>query len=98
MPRKKHHQTLVAPEKHSVSIDTAQRAFTVPQVAAYSGLTHWQVRMAIWQGKLSAKKVGKSLIILRDDADRFLEGLPTVSANSSAWLARRNRVGVMVRS
>jgi hypothetical protein len=54
--------------------------------------------MAIWQGKLPAKKVGKSLIILRDDADKFLESLPTVGVNHSDWLIRRNRVGVMVRS
>jgi len=88
----------VAPAKKLVSLDPSQRAFTIPQVSAYAGLTHWQVRMAIWQGKLAAKKVGKSLIVLRDEADKFLESLPTVSANNSDWLARRNRVGVMVRS
>lgn len=92
MPRKK-----VALPKKTVSLDPSQRAFTIPQVSAYTSLTHWQVRMAIWQGKLPAKKVGKSLLILRDDADTFLESLPTVSVNNSDWLARRDRVSVAVR-
>ncbi len=79
--------------KKVVSIDPAQKSFSVPQCAVYLGLSHWQVRMAIWQGKLSARKVGKSLVILRDDADKFLEGLPPVDANTSAWLANRQKAG-----
>jgi hypothetical protein len=75
--------------KKVVSIDPSQKSFSVPQCALYTGLTHWQVRMAVWQGKLPARRVGKSLVILRSDADAFVEGLPTVSANNSAWLARR---------
>jgi len=72
-----------------ISIDPSQKSFSVPQCAIYTGLSHWQVRMAIWQGKLSARRVGKSLVILRSDADAFLDGLPTVSVNNSAWLSRR---------
>lgn len=75
--------------RKSVSIDPTQKSFSVPQCAIYTGLSHWQVRMAVWQGRLSARRVGKTLVILRNDADKFLENLPTVSANNSAWLARR---------
>jgi len=77
--------------KKPVSIDPAQKGLSVPQCALYLGLSHWQVRMAIWQGKLSARKVGKSLLVLKSDADKFLENLPTVSANNSEWLARRQK-------
>jgi excisionase family DNA binding protein len=83
----KTHPQLTA--KKIVSIDPSQKSFSVPQCACYLGLSHWQVRMAIWQGRLSARRVGKSLLILRSDADKFLDNLPTVSANNSAWLARR---------
>lgn len=76
--------------KKIVSIDPTQKGLSVPQCALYTGLSHWQVRMAIWQGKLSARRVGKSLLILRSDADAFLENLPTVNANNSSWLARRS--------
>jgi hypothetical protein len=75
--------------KKIISIDPSQKSFSVPQCALYTGLSHWQVRMAIWQAKLPARRVGKSLVILRSDADTFLEGLPIVSANNSAWLSRR---------
>jgi hypothetical protein len=78
-----------SPAKKIVSIDPTQKGLSVPQCALYTGLSHWQVRMAIWQGRLSARRVGKSLVILRSDADAFLENLPTVSANNSAWLAQR---------
>lgn len=67
--------------KKSISIDPTQKGLSVPQCALYAGLSHWQVRMAIWQGRLSAKRVGKSLVILRSDADKFRENLPTVNAN-----------------
>jgi len=75
--------------KKTVTLDPTQKALSVPQCALYTGLSHWQVRMAIWQGRLSARRVGKTLVILRSDADAFLENLPTVSANNSAWIARR---------
>jgi hypothetical protein len=48
--------------------------------------------MAIWQGRLAAKRVGKSLIVLRQDVDGFLEALPTVSANDAEWLRNRQAV------
>jgi excisionase family DNA binding protein len=79
--------------KKTVSIDPTQAGLSVPQCAVYAGLSHWQVRMAIWQGKLPARRVGKSLLILRSDADTFLENLPTVSANNSPWLANRQKEG-----
>jgi hypothetical protein len=73
----------------AVSIDPTQKALNVAQCAVYTGMSHWQVRMAIWQGRLSARRVGKSLVILRSDADKFLENLPLVDASTSAWLVRR---------
>lgn len=75
--------------KKPIVLDPAQQAFTVPQCAVYLGLSSWQVRMAVWQGKLAAKKVGKSLVIARSDADKFLSDLPAVSPNPADWLKRR---------
>ena len=76
----------------SVVLDPSQAAFGIKQLAAYTGLSAWQCRMAIWQGRLVAKKVGKSLVVLRADADAFLSQLPAVSTNKSDWLARRQAV------
>ena len=49
--------------------------------------------MAIWQGKLPARRVGKSLVILRRDADEFLTSLPAVQPLKSEWLADRQAKG-----
>ena len=54
--------------------------------------------MAVWEGRLAAKRVGKCLIILRDDVDAFLQTLPNVTLNTSEWLAKRNHGSVVVRS
>lgn len=85
MPKKR----TVVPETPQPSLDPTQQAFTIPQIAAYTGLSVWSVRMQIWEGRLTAKKIGKSLIVLRADADKFLAELPAVPANRSKWLARR---------
>ncbi len=49
------------------------RGLSFKQAAAYSGLALWTLRVAVWDGKLPAVKVGRRMIILRDDLDRFLE-------------------------
>lgn len=90
MPIKKN--ILVVPSVVELRLDPSQTSFTIPQVAAYTGLTQWQVRMAIWQGRLAAKRVGKSLIVLRQDVNGFLEALPTVSLNEADWLRNRQAV------
>jgi len=80
--------------KKLVSIDPTQTSFNIPQAAVYMGLTPWQTRMLVWQGKLPARKVSKNIIILRADADAFLKALPTVNPNPSDWLARRQKASV----
>jgi hypothetical protein len=76
----------------SVEINPSQIAFTVPQAAVLTGLTPWRIRMAVWAGKLPAKQSGKTIIILRADAEAFLKNLPEVSVNDAAWLAKRQPV------
>lgn len=91
MSTKKKRSTVSAVPQ-AIPLDPTQASFTIPQICAYTGLGKWQVRMAIWQGRLTARKVGKSLIVLRADVDAFLSQLPPVSANKSDWLARRQAV------
>lgn len=65
------------------------RGLRVSEAAEYAGATHWCIRTAVWTGKLRARRVGKTLIILRDDLDRYLESLPEVPPLKSPWLAKR---------
>lgn len=80
------------PSSVEVRLDPTQQAFNTRQAAVYLGLTCWQVRTAIWTGKLAAKRVGRDLIIRRADADTYLAGLPNVEPNSAQWLQKRQKV------
>lgn len=65
------------------------RGLRVADAARYAGVSHWFIRTAVWTGKLRAYRAGKVIVILRDDLDRWLNSLPEVQRNDSAWLARR---------
>jgi hypothetical protein len=73
----------------AVTLDPTQQAFNTRQAAVYLGLTCWQVRSAIWSGKLFAKRVGRDLIIRRASADAFLESLPNAEPITKDWMLKR---------
>lgn len=53
-----------------------RRGLRVRDAAHYCGCSVHAIRNAIRVGKLRAKMIGRALIILKDDADSFLEALP----------------------
>jgi hypothetical protein len=81
----------VIPEKSVTTIDANQSAFTFAQARVYSGASCWQLRSAVWAGKLPAKRLGKSFLILRLDLDAYLKSLPPVEPSKADWLARRHK-------
>lgn len=87
MPQKKSAVPISQPSP--VIAGNQQASFNIQQCAAYLGISPWQVRMSVWQGKLPARKVGRSLVILRSDADAFVKALPTVVPNAADWLTKR---------
>jgi hypothetical protein len=80
--------------KQSSASDSAvsPRGLRILDAARYAGTTSWFIRTAIWEGRLSARRCGKVLIILRDDLDRFLESQQQVEPSRASWLAGRQRV------
>ncbi len=48
------------------------RGLRLSEAARYSGATLWFLRTAIWEGRLKSIKLGKRIIILREELDRFL--------------------------
>jgi excisionase family DNA binding protein len=74
-----------------VTQSIAPRGLRVPDAAAYAGVTHWCIRTAIWTGRLKAYRAGKTIIILREDIDRYLNSLPEVQPNNAEWLADRQQ-------
>lgn len=67
------------------------RGLRIMDAARYAGTTSWFIRTAIWEGRLSARRCGKLLIILRDDLDSFLESQQQVEPSTASWLAERRQ-------
>jgi hypothetical protein len=59
---------------------SAPRGLRIVDAAAYAGCSPWAIRSAIWTGKLRAKMIGRALVVLREDLDRYLESLPAVES------------------
>ena len=56
------------PKTESVS----PRGLRVADAAAYLGVTVFFIRDAVWKNQLPAMKLGRRLVIAREDLDRFL--------------------------
>lgn len=52
------------------------RGLTTMQAARYCGVSHWTIRRAFWTGQLVGRRLGRVIIFLREDLDRFLGELP----------------------
>jgi excisionase family DNA binding protein len=57
-----------------------RRGLRVGDAAHYCGCSVHAIRNAISVGKLRAKMIGRALIILKDDADAYLDSLPYVES------------------
>jgi hypothetical protein len=62
----------------------SKAAYTVEEFAKEQPLGRTSLYKAIKDGKLIARKSGKSTIILAEDAAAFLKSLPIVEHNSKA--------------
>ena len=51
-------------------------ALTVEETAELLGMTERATRQAIWRGKIPVRRLGKKVLVLRDELERFLKELP----------------------
>ena len=51
----------------------APRGLRIAEAARYMGTTPWFVEEAIRKGKLPALRLGRAYVILKEDADGFLD-------------------------
>ena len=77
----------------TVVVDPSALAYSVKQASVVAGLSQWRLRLAIWEGRLPARRNGSSrrsaLVILRADLEAYLKTLPTVGVHNAPWLAKR---------
>jgi excisionase family DNA binding protein len=69
----------------------APRGLSVQAAAEYCGVRAWAISEAVYDGRLAARRLGRSLVILKDDLDRFLSSLPTVEPSSAPSIEQRKK-------
>lgn len=63
-----------SPAAQSQKTETlAPRGLRVVEAAAYLGVTRFFIRDAVWRNQLPAMRLGRRLIIAREDLDSFLD-------------------------
>jgi len=70
----------LATQQSTTELPLSPRGLRVREAAAYLGTTVFFVRDAVWKNQLPAMKLGRRLIIAREDLDRFLDEQKTQCA------------------
>jgi excisionase family DNA binding protein len=63
----------------------------VQAAADYCGVRAWTISEAVYDGRLPARRLGRSLVILKDDLDCFLSSLPTVEPSTAPSILQRKK-------
>jgi len=67
------------------------RGLRITDAARYAGVRTWFLRQALYEGRLSARRLGKAIVVLRDDLDQFLEAQPVIPVCEAEWLKKRQK-------
>lgn len=79
--RPRHRRLVIGAVDVSPKIESLlPRGLRIQDAARYAGVSHWHLRTAIKVGKLTARRAGKVIVILREELDAFLSALPLVKA------------------
>lgn len=87
MPRlkKKYTQHLQVVPAPAIAVSVLPTFLSVEHEAgAYLGVTEWTIRRLIKSGKLTAKKIGRRLIVKRGDLDALWESEPSFTGKKAA--------------
>ena len=61
---------------HSIGMEGDQRVLTIPEVARLIGRSELATRRAIERGQIPARHWGRRVVVLPEELDAFLRGLP----------------------
>jgi excisionase family DNA binding protein len=62
-----------SPRRWTPPASAPRRLFTLPEAAAYLGVSPWTVRELQWAGKLPRVDLGRKLLFDRTDLDALIE-------------------------
>lgn len=67
-------------------------AYALDESAHYLGIGKTKLREEIAAGRLSAKKCGRKVLLLRTDLEAYLQALPDAEWAGSALKCRKNNI------
>ena len=73
---------------------SAQGAFNYSQAASYCGVRCSAIEISVREGRLPGRRLGRNIIILKEDIDAFLKSLDVVYAPTSTSVSERRREGI----
>jgi excisionase family DNA binding protein len=73
---------------------SSQGALNYSQAAAYAGVHFSAIEVAVRQGRLPGRRLGRNIIVLKSDLDNFLASLDVVYAPTSTSVSERRREGI----
>jgi excisionase family DNA binding protein len=68
-----------------------QGAFNVVQAAAYCGVHCAAVEEAVRDGRLTGRRFGRNVIVLKSDLDAFLAALDVISVHTPRSILKRRQ-------
>lgn len=66
-------------------------SFDLKQASAYTGISSWSLRSAIWGGQLRAHQCNKKYVITKNDLESFVTNLDEVRSLKCVNTAPRKR-------
>lgn len=85
--RQKDQTNLSVPESQFVT----HGALNITESAIYCGVRCAAIESAVRDGKLWGRRLGRNIIILKDDLDRFLESLEIIPPHTPPSILKRRR-------
>jgi excisionase family DNA binding protein len=71
-----------------------RRGFRIEAAALYLGVPCWTIQEGIYSGRLTARRIGRFTIILKEDLDRFAEACPVIPSSPNFRKNRKVRLQV----
>jgi len=78
------HRSVIVADNTKTSSITQPRALSILDAAKYIGVGRGLIYKLAARGELPLRKIGDRSIVLREDLDRFLDGLPAVHGDGEA--------------
>ena len=76
-------------QAYPVSSFTERGALNIAESAAYCGVRCAAIEAAIRDGRLTGRRLGRNVIVLKADLDDFLENLDVIPAHTPPSILRR---------